>query len=72
MVQYECIKRTVPLTRLTEPSTGNVYLYKEGGESILAINEQIKGDSGEIGNVGYQIIDEFDCRNSDLFKQMLP
>ncbi len=57
---------------LTEPSTGNVYLYKEGGESIFAINEQIKGDSGEIGNVGYQIIDEFDCRNSDLFKQMLP
>ena len=59
---------------LTEPSTGNVYLYQEGESSIDDINSLIgtPGEGVDVGNVNYIITDEFDCEHDDLFNPQPP
>ena len=59
---------------LTEPSTGNVYLYQEGGLSIDEINSLIKDGNEKVlvGNVDYKITEIFDCEHDDLFDPQPP
>ena len=59
---------------LTEPSTGNVYLYQEGGSSIDEINRSIRAGNVNVlvDNVDYKITDIFDCEHDDLFNPQPP